>query len=398
MEQLFEKHRRKVASVTNRFHRSLLAEIDWQARLVGIRGARGVGKTTLLLQYIRKHYARDDRALYVSLDDLWFSAHKLVELVDTFVKHGGKFIALDEVHKYPDWSRELKNIYDDYPELQVVFTGSSLLEILNARSDLSRRALSYNMQGLSFREYLNLTDNTTFPAFSLSDILENHQDITSLVLKELKPLQHFRSYMQRGYYPFFQEGVAHYHSRLAEVVNFILEVELPLLRGIGVQHIHKLKNLLLVVAESVPFTPNISKISERIGIARNTLVEYLNALQEAGLTLHLHHDTRGVSRLQKPDKIFLENPNLAALLAEGKPDSGSQRESFFLNQLASKHRVEMPKGGGDFVVDGKWVFEIGGKSKSRQQIANLENAFIAADGIEYGTANRIPLWLFGFIY
>lgn len=398
MERIFEKHKRKVASVSLQFHRSLLAEIDWQARLVGIRGARGVGKTTLLLQYIREHYPNNDSALYVSLDDLWFADRKLVDLVDTFVKHGGKFIALDEVHKYPDWSRELKNIYDDYPALQVVFTGSSLLELLNARSDLSRRALSYNMQGLSFREYLNMTQNTKFPVFSLTDILENHQKISSLVLAELRPLQHFSSYMQNGYYPFFQEGISHYHSRLEEVVNFILEVELPLLRGIGVQHIHKLKRLLLVIAESAPFIPNISKISERIGITRNTLVEYLHVLRDAGLTLHLHRDAREVSRLQKPDKIFLENPNLALLLAEGKPDSGSQREGFFYNQLSYKHLVEMPEGRGDFLVDGKWLFEIDGKSKSGQQIANTENAFVAADKIEYGMANRIPLWLFGFVY
>lgn len=398
MEQLFEKYKRKLATVPTHFQRGLLAEIDWQARLIAIRGARGVGKTTLLLQYMREHYHNNDTALYVSLDDIWFAAHELIDLIDTFVKRGGKFIALDEVHKYPDWSRIVKNIYDDYPELQVVFTGSSLLEILNARSDLSRRALTYNMQGLSFREYLNMTEKTGFPVLSLNDILQKQSEITNLVLAELKPLKHFDSYMKGGYYPFFQEGISHYYSRLEEVVKFILEVELPLLRGIGVQHVHKLKMLLLVIAESAPFTPNISKISERIGVTRNTIMEYLHALREAGLTLHLHRNAQGVSRLQKPDKIFLENPNLAVLLASDKLDRGSQRESFFYNQLAYKYLVEMPERRGDFLVDDKWLFEIGGKSKSRHQIAGMENAFIAADDIEYGTANRIPLWLFGFLY
>lgn len=398
MEHLVEKCRRKVAEIPVRFSRSLLSEIEWQARLVGLKGARGIGKTTMMLQYLRQHYTDDAGALYVSLDDLWFSTRRLVELADTFVKLGGHHIFLDEVHKYPDWSRELKNIYDDYPGLKVVFSGSSLLEILNARADLSRRALSYNMQGLSFREYLNMTLGTEFPVMSLEDVLANNIEISASIVSQIKPLAHFESYLEHGYYPFFKEGIASYKLRLDEVVKFILEVELPLLRGIGVAHVHKLKQLLMIIAESVPFTPNISKLSERIGITRNTLLSYLYALQEAGLTMHLQRDSRGVSRLQKPDKIYLENVNLANFLSQGVAERGNLRESFFYNQVKFRHLVESPGGGGDFLVDGRFTFEVGGRGKDGSQIAGITDSFVAADGVEYGSGNRVPLWLFGFLY
>ncbi|MDR1880804.1 MAG: AAA family ATPase [Tannerellaceae bacterium] len=397
MDALFEKSYRRTESVSLNFVRSIMSDIQWDNRLIGIRGARGVGKTTLLLQYMKRFLPRDASALYVSLDNIWFSEHRLVELIDGFVKKGGKYLFADEVHKYPNWSQELKNAYDDYPELKIVFTGSSLLEILNARADLSRRAVVYQMQGLSFREYLNMSLSENFPVYSLQDILENQRDISSEILKRIKPLQYFSRYLESGYYPFSFEMKELYYGQLEEVINLILEIELPLLRGVEMAYIGKLKQLLLIIAESAPFTPNVQKLSEHIGINRTTLVSYLHYLQETHLTKHLYKDTSGMSKLQKPDKIFLENTNLAYVLAAGRANIGNLRESFFFNQLDYRYRTEYSEKG-DFLIDRKYTFEIGGKSKNNRQIYSLDHAYIAADDIEYGLENKIPLWMFGFLY
>ena len=397
METLFEKSYVKTEEIQTDFVRSLMDDIQWNSRMIGIRGARGTGKTTLLLQRMKLALPQNNTVLYTSLDDIWFSEHKLISLIDSFVKRGGTHLFLDEVHKYPNWSQELKNAYDDFPNLKIVFTGSSLLEILNARADLSRRAVVYEMQGLSFREYLNMKLKTNFPTYSLQDVLENQREIVANVLKKTKPLQHFYDYLREGYYPFSFEFNSLYYSQLSEVVNLILEIELPLLRGVEIAYIPKLKRLLLAIAESAPFTPNVQKLSEHIDINRTTLVSYLHYLQEANLTKHLYRDTIGISKLQKPDKIYLENSNLAYLLTSTNANVGNVRETFFLNQVSYKHTVEYPTKG-DFLVDNKYTFEIGGKSKNNRQIYSLENAFIAADDIEYGFENKIPLWLFGFLY
>ena len=374
-------------------------DIEWIARLIGIKGARGVGKTTLILQYIKKYLKTDNSVLYVSLDDIWFSDHNLVELTDEFVKKGGSFLFLDEVHKYPDWSKEIKNIYDDFPELKIVFTASSMLEILNARADLSRRAIIYKMQGLSFREYLNFTQNTRFCKYSLYDIISNRRIIEEEILQIVKPLQHFQDYLSKGYYPFFNELPSLYYNRIGEVINMILEIELPLLRGVDISFSQKLKKLLLVISESAPFVPNISKLSERIGINRNTLTGYLHFLQEADLTKNIYKNASGITRMQKPDKIFLENTNIAYAINPERPDIGNIRETFFLNQLAYPHMILYPETG-DFIIDGQYLFEVGGRNKSFRQIRNWEKdrSFTAIDDIEYGNDQRIPLWLFGFLY
>jgi predicted AAA+ superfamily ATPase len=372
-------------------------KIDWNDRLIGIRGARGVGKTTLLLQRIKKFLGNTNEILYVSLDNLWFAEHSLLSLVDFFVKRGGKFLFLDEVHKYSNWSQVIKNIYDDFPTLNIVFTGSSLLEILNARSDLSRRAIVYDMQGLSFREFLNITQKTDLKVVSLTDILENQKDVSDEVLSRVRPLQFFSDYLQHGYYPFFTEGIARYSYRLEEVVNLVLEVELPLLRNVEPAYIAKIKQLLQIVAESVPFIPNIDNLSKRIAIHRNTLLSYLYYLQETRLINHLHKDISGINRLQKPEKIYLENTNLAYALAEKNTDTGNIRETFFLNQLSYNHTVEYSNRV-DFKIDNKFLFEIGEKNKSGKQIKDTSNAYIAADNIEYGFDKKIPLWMFGILY
>lgn len=397
MDVLFERFRKRLAYTDVSFVRSLMDTIHWDARMIGIRGARGVGKTTLLLQYIKLHLPQDSSVLYTNLDNIWFTEHKLYDMADLFVKRGGKYLFLDEVHKYPNWSQELKNIYDDFPELHIVFTGSSLLEILNARADLSRRAIVYEMQGFSFREYLNRNLQTDFPVIQLDDIFTKHVQISALVTNKIKTLQHFPEYLKFGYYPYYNELPPLYYQRIDEVINMILEVEIPLLRGVDMAYVTKLKQLLLVLSESVPFIPNITKLSERIGITRNSLLSYLHALQESGLTYHLNKDSFGITRLQKPDKIYLENTNLMYALGTKNVDTGTLRETFFANQVKYLHRLTMSDQS-DFLIDDKYTIEVGGKEKGYRQLAGLDNAFIAADDIEYGHEHKIPLWMFGFLY
>lgn len=397
MDTLYEKHLNRLKTLELNFVRSLSYQINWNARLIGIKGARGVGKTTMMLQYIKKTLPADNTSLYVSLDNIWFAENSLSGLVDSFVKRGGSHLFLDEVHKYPTWSQELKNFYDDYPQLKVVFTGSSLLEILNARADLSRRAIVYNMQGLSFREFLNMNYGLNFPVVSLKDILENHIELSNQILLQVKPLKHFSAYLKQGYYPFYNELPDLYHQRIEEVLNMILEIELPLMRSVEIAYIPKLKRMLQIISESVPFIPNISKLSERVGINRSTFLTYLHYLSEVKIINSIYRDTKGISLLQKPDKLLMENTNLIYALAPQNANKGNLRETFLVNQLGHMHTLQF-SGQGDFLVDEKYTVEVGGKGKNRGQIQNLNQAYIASDDIEYGSSNKIPLWLFGFLY
>jgi predicted AAA+ superfamily ATPase len=397
MDFLKEKHRKKISITSLDFVRSAMTHIDWNSRLIGIKGARGVGKTTLLLQYIKKFHANDPLVLYVSMDDIYFSNNTLIDFASQFAKQGGKRLFLDEVHKYPNWSQEIKNIYDDLPELQLVFTGSSLLEIINARADLSRRAIVYKMQGLSYREYLGIVLSIDFPIIDLEEILSNTLEISTSINNKIKPLQYFSHYLSHGYYPFFRENDQLYHTRIAEVINLIIELELPLLRGVDLAYIHKLKQLLFIISQSVPFVPNVSKLSEKIGIHRNTLMTYFHYLQESGITRNLYKQAGGISLLQKPDKIYLENSNLAYTFSFDRPNIGNLRETFFANQLAFNHQLTYPVKG-DFLVDEKFLIEIGGSNKGNKQIKDMPTSYIAADDIEFGYDNKIPLWLFGFLY
>ncbi|MBR2016581.1 MAG: ATP-binding protein [Prevotella sp.] len=396
MDRLFDIFAKKIQQVDTRFVRSLIDEIVWDARLIGIRGARGVGKTTLLLQRIKLFHPLDGSVLYVSVDNIWFAEHKLYDMASDFVKRGGRFLFLDEVHRYPNWSQELKNIYDDFPELNIVFTGSSLLEILNAKSDLSRRAIVYEMQGFSFREYLNFSENQSLPIYTLEQILQSHVAISAEVLSKIKVLKYFEEYLRHGYYPFYDELPSLYYSRIGEVVNLIVEFEIPHLRGVDNAYVQKIKQLLYAVSESAPFVPNITKLSERIGITRNALLTYIAALHDSRLTMNVHKQANGITRLQKPDKIYLENPNLMYALVDNV-DIGNVRETFFANQLRYKHELNVSEQS-DFLIDGKYTFEVGGRDKGQRQIVNIPDAYIAADNIEYGSYNKIPLWLFGFLY
>lgn len=397
MNRLFETYIKKVNQTDVSFVRNLMNEINWDARLIGLKGARGVGKTTLLLQRCKLYHKLDGSSLYVSVDNIWFSEHKLYDFASDFAKKGGRYLFLDEVHKYPNWSQELKNIYDDYPELNVVFTGSSLLEIINAKADLSRRAVVYEMQGFSFREYLNMSLKINLQSYSLNEILENHVAIAQTVLKEVKVLKYFEHYLKYGYYPYYNELPDLYYSRVSEVVNLIIETEIPLLRSVDVAYTRKIKQLLLIISELAPFVPNISKLSERIGITRNALLSYLNALDESRLIISAHKSSGGISALQKPDKIYLENTNLMYALSDVNVNIGNARETFFANQLRYKHNVNLSECS-DFYIDNKYTFEIGGKDKDKKQINNVFNSYIAADNIEYGINEKIPLWIFGFLY
>ena len=398
MEQLQAQQLRLLSHLDMQHQRSLMNEINWNARLIGIRGARGVGKTTMMLQHIKETYGLNPTsALYASLDHLYFSRHSLLELAEEFYNQGGQCLYLDEVHKYEGWSREIKNIYDGFPELKVVFTGSSLLNILNAEADLSRRCVSYDMQGLSFREYLLFKEGLSFPAFALEDILTHPLEVAKTVLAECRPLQHFPKYLQEGYYPFFLQQDIDYLTQVQKVVSLILEIELPQLRQVDVGNVRKLRSLLAVLSSGVPFSVDISKMAQMAELNRNTILAYLSHLHRAKLINLLYSDQMNLKRMQKPDKIYLENTNLLQALSLSQVEVGTQRETFLVNQLAYKHQVEYGKQA-DFLIDRKFTIEVGGQSKDGKQIAGTPNAFIAADGIEYTFGNKLPLWLFGFLY
>ena len=398
MNQVMQLFRSLLSTTKTDFVRSYMQTIPWGSRLVGIKGARGVGKTTLLLQYIKLHLMDQlHLTLYVSMDNVYFYKHTLLDLVDDFHRNGGKYLFIDEVHKYPNWSSEIKNIYDQYPLMQVVFTGSSMLEIINSQADLSRRTVICTMQGLSYREYLNMKLGLNLPIWSLDDILHRHTSLTMDVASQVNPLAHFGGYLSSGYYPYFLEDELRYMSKVQQVLQLIIEVELPMLRQVKISSVYQLKQLLGLISDTVPLTPNVSKISSHIGLNRETLIHYFHYLQEAGITQMMYYDTTHISSLQKPDKLLLENTNIQFALSNSLPNKGTVRETFFVNQIKTLHRVSLSDFA-DYVIDGQFHFEIGGASKSKKQIHGKEMAFVVKDDMEHGVANALPLWVFGFVY
>lgn len=396
MNTIFETSARSVEMVSETHVRPQIEWLKQKDRLIGIKGSRGVGKTTLLLQYA-KTILKKEPYVYVSLDNLYFSENSLLSFADSFSKNGGKYLLIDEVHHYPQWSQELKNIYDSIPDIKVVYTGSSLLHLTSGRADLSRRSVTYDLPGLSLREFINISDRKNLPAVSLEAILGSHQTLARDIWKEIKPIKWLNLYLEHGYYPYFLEGTDNYHRKLNEVILAVLENDLPFTAGISMSNIHKIKQLLYIISESVPFTPNIDKLSERIGISRNTLKDYLRYMGLANLISLLYSDSKGIGLLTKPDKIYIQNPNLMYALAGTRPDPGNLRETFFLSQLVPYNSVHYPKQG-DFLVNNRYTFEVGGRSKTRKQIAGIPDSFLVGDGIETGYRNEIPLWLFGFLY
>jgi hypothetical protein len=397
MERLKEISANRLRRAPLGFSRFLIDEINWDERLIGISGARGTGKTTLLLQYMKTRIPADSNSLYVSLDDIYFSETPLIYFAEEFSKKGGDYLFLDEVHKYPNWSQELKNIYDNLPDLKVVFTSSSALDIFKGSHDLSRRAMVYNLPGLSFREFIGLKYEIQFQSFTLSQILEGNNAVVSKVLDGIKPLKLFEEYLQYGYYPFFMEAGENYNFRLINIVNQVLENDLPTIFHIDFYSVMKIKKMLSVLSRIVPYKPNIQQLVSQSGTSRDSLLKFLFYLEKAEILKWLTKDTFGINYLNKPDKLFLNNTNLMFALANDKPNIGNVRETFFLNQLIAKHQVSYPEKG-DFLVDEKYLFEIGGQKKNAKQLGGQKNAFIAADGIEYAFENKIPLWLFGFLY
>lgn len=398
MEKLIELFRKKMTGPLPVFERELERKINWNARLISVRGSRGTGKTTLFLQHIKKTFSNNlNKVLYVNLDNIYFSNNTLVELAEKFASRGGTHLFIDEVHKYENWSKEIKNLYDDFPELHIAFTGSSLLEILNGRADLSRRTLVYELTGLSFREYLSLIKAQDFPIFTLEEILKNNEQISAEIASKIKPFEFFDDYLSFGYYPYFLEGKDDYFNRLNETLNMILEVELPMLRGLEIAYIPRIKKLLAVIGESAPFIPNITQLAAKIGISRQTLLIYLKYLEDAKLINQLYKKSRGLSVLEKPEKILMENTNLIELFNGENANTGSRRETFVLNQLLHSHKVDFSEES-DFFVDSKYTFEVGGKNKKRKQIQEIPDSYIIADDIEFGTDRRIPIWLLGFMY
>jgi predicted AAA+ superfamily ATPase len=395
MEILFEKSARKINKVSITFKRYLYHKINRSNRLIAIKGARGTGKTTLLLQLAKEY--NSDEVLYVALDDLFFSKNTLYGLAEKFVKIGGKIILIDEVHKYPDWSRELKLIYDDFPDLKVIFTSSSILDIYKGESDLSRRAVTYNLAELSFREYLLLYEQIELPVLDLQDILKNHKSISLDFLEQFTPLKYFSKYLKIGNYPYYEHNEEEYYQKLRNTVNLILEVDLITTENLDFNTIAKLKRLLFVISSNVPFTPNIQKISDNIQLNRNALVRALQLLDKAALIRMIYKQTRSISILNKPDKIWMNNTNLMYAISADHVDMGTIRETFFMQNLAHDHQLSLPEKG-DVLVDDTYLFEIGGKNKTKKQIAQANHAFIVNDDMEIGFQNNIPLWLFGFLY
>lgn len=397
MEKLF-KLQEILLDNTSSYRRYLSEKINWSNRLIAIKGARGSGKTTILLQQIKFNLLKEDIALYTSLDNLYFLENTLVDLAEDFVLQGGTHLFLDEVHKYPNWSREIKLIYDQFSKLKTVFTSSSMLEIYKGESDLSRRAVSYFLKELSFREFLYFDKKMTLPTYTLEEILKNHKEIAREIVTVLPtPIKEFKNYLEYGNYPYFLENKESYLFKLTQTVQLILELDLSAIENISYDDSRKIKKLLVAIAQSVPFTPNISKLSDRLGMSRVFLINAIKLLNRADLVMELYKPTKGVGALTKPEKLYLNNTNLIFALDKKQAEIGALRETFFANQMKHIHEIHLAEKG-DFIINKKYTFEIGGKNKPTKQIKGIENGFVVRDDMEVGGLNIIPLYLFGFMY
>lgn len=396
LQPLINNYHRKISKIDTRFKRYLYGKINWNARIIGIKGARGVGKTTMLLQHIIESYANIDKTLYASLDDLWFADHSLLELVDWADRHGIMRLYLDEVHRYENWSKTLKNIYDSYPDMSIIYTSSSLLKMDNAKVDLSRRQTTYTLYGMSFREFLIFEGMGEFEAVTLTELLQNHVQIAMNITKQFKVATYFEAYLKHGYYPFYMEAGEDFNARLRESVSVVIDSDLPAVEKMSFETIQKVKKLLMIISKNVPFEPNMSELWKNLSTNNDLGLRMLYSLDKAQILSLLTSKTKNYKQLHKPDKIFLGNTNLMHVLCT-LVDKGNERETFFNSQLTVKHNIKYPSKG-DFLIDEKYLFEVGGKNKSFDQIADVNDSFLAIDDTEIGYGNRIPLWLFGFTY
>ena len=396
VQPLFDNYHRKIAKVDLKFKRYLYSQINWKARMIGIKGARGVGKTTMLLQHILDNYEDIDQTLYVSLDDLWFASHNLMELVDWADRHGISRLYLDEVHRYKSWSETLKNIYDNYPDMGIVYTSSSLLAIDNAKVDLSRRQTPYTLYGLSFREFLDFEDVAHISPIPIETLLRDHVKQAMKITKNLKVAPLFEAYLKHGYYPFYREVGDDFPIRLREIVSLVIENDLPAVENISYETLLKVKRLLMIISEHVPFEPNMSELWKQLSTNNELGLRMLYSLDKAQILSLLTSKTKSYKYLSKPDKIFLNNPNLMHALCP-KVEIGNERETFFNSQMSVAHEVKFPQKG-DFLVNDRYLFEVGGKNKTFDQIKDIPDSFLAVDETEVGLSNRIPLWMFGMTY
>ncbi len=394
---LYRTSVRLTGQTATSFHRYLYDKVNWGSRLIAIKGARGVGKTTMMLQSIKERFAEHpERALYVSMDNLWFANHSLTEVVEYHYTHGGTHLFIDEVHKYPLWQTLIKNIYDEYPDLNVVFTGSSMLKIDNSKADLSRRMSDYTLNGLSFREFLSFEAGIEVPVIAIEDLLKNHVRIAMQLASRIKILPLFETYLEHGYYPFYKEEMDGFDERLKRIVYAVLNEDVPALEDITYPTVQKLQRMLMILAERVPQTPKMNELYAILETTREQGLKMLGLLQRAALLQLLSTETREFHHLLKPDKIYLNNPNLMYALTN-HPDKGTLRETFFVNQLSTVADVSYPRKG-DFLIDHKYLFEVGGKNKTFDQIKDLPDSFLALDNVETGYGDRIPLWMFGLLY
>ena len=396
IQPLLNVYHRKLAATDLRFKRYLYNEINGNVRLVGIKGARGVGKTTLLLQHIKDSFENVDDALYFSLDNLWFDNHRLEDLIEFLYTHGIVNLYIDEVHRYKNWSSLLKNFYDNYPDLKIVYTGSAMLAIDNSVADLSRRQSLYTLNGLSFREYLEYEEVITVSSVRLEDLLKNHVQIALDITSKVKVLKYFDLYLRSGYYPYYKEAGDDYLMRLGEVVRLVIDDDIPSVEEITYTTAQKIKKLLMVIAQNVPLEPNINKLASQLESSRDQTLKMLYWLDRAGLLWLLTEKQKDYKHLLGPKKVYLNNPNLMFALS-GNVSEGTMRETFFANQVGTVADLIMPKQG-EFLVDETYLFEVGGSRKTFDQIADILNGYLAIDDIEVGNGNRIPLWMFGLLY
>lgn len=397
LDQILRIYSMRLQGTPEGFKRYLIDKIDWRDNLIAIKGSKGTGKTTMLLQHIKESFTDKDKALYLSLDNLWFETHSINDLIEYHYTHGGTHLFLDEVHYYPKWKTLIKNINDDYPGLHVVYTGSSMLKIDSGVADLSRRQLPYTLHGMSFREYLLYEGLAEMEPISLDLLLRDHRRIAGDILSNgMKILPAFGEYLRYGYYPFYKSVYSGFEIRLQQVVNHVLENDYPIIEGVEQSTIRKTKKMFMILAEQVPQTPNMSNLYNELETDRNQGLKMLYALEKAGLLALLSDKPKHIDKLSRPEKIFMDNSNLMYAYAMA-PNIGTVRETFFLSQLAVDHSVTYPAKG-DFLVDGKYLFEVGGRKKSFEQIKDVADSYLAVDDTEIGHHNRIPLWMFGLLY
>ncbi len=386
----------RIREVETRFHRYLYSDIDWNVRILALNGPRGVGKTTMFLQYLKEHPSEAEKALYISLDTAWLEAKEIFELAKYHVEHGGTRLFLDEVHYLKDWQRLVKNLYDNFRELRIAYTGSSVLRIAEGFGDLSRRQVAYTLAGLSFREYLQLEGVCDQDSVQLPDLLKRHVALAEQITKRVRILPHFEAYLRHGYYPFYREDALHFPDKLRQVVNQVVDVDLPKAEDVTPETVRKIRKMLTILAASTPQTPRLGALCTGLGMDWRQGVKVIYALRRAGLLGLLAEDAEALKHLGAPSKIYCDNPNLMSVLT-ASPDKGTGREVFFNNQLSVRNQPTYPKQG-DFLVDGKYLFEVGGAKKTFRQIKDIPQSFLAVDGTEVGRGNRIPLWLFGLLY